>query len=160
MSDSEDDDRARSWTPPLAQVHQGLSRIEWELRPQGFAFLRQRPPVHSRVGDEQDHVLDGGVVSKLAGDLTLRRLEVTQPCFRLDRIQAARPVDHRIPRSRVALAVQRNLEAPGELGSDSRAQPLQESDLPDIADRVTIGIEAKAWLEADGGAQAADLFEP
>jgi hypothetical protein len=56
--------------------------------------------------------------------------------------------------------VQRNLEAPDELGSDSRAQPLQESGLPDIADRVTIGIEAKAWLEADGGAQAADLFEP
>lgn len=96
----------------------------------------------------------------LQQDATFDRLQIAELRLGLEGVDATRPIRYGIPRPRIGSTMQRHLGPPADARRKPCAQPLQQSDLGNVSNRIPIGVEANTRREPDRSAEPAELIEP
>jgi hypothetical protein len=84
-----------------------------------------------------------------AGDASLERLDVGQVSFRLDDgLEGTLDADDRIRAATIAFDRHRDLCAPSKGGTKTRSEPLEESQVCLVSDRVSVRMQRDVELES------------
>lgn len=108
------------------------------------------------VGDEEDHP-GGRPIAPLERAASVKRLQVVQPCFRLDRHLDRIQPEHRIPGAPMAWDRERNLSPHSHMRWQLRPQAVQERELAAVECWIVARYGAHVEPQAHGFACPAEL---
>jgi hypothetical protein len=153
--ESEDHDGAAARIRAASKGSEGLALTEPQVV-EGALGGRQRASISLGVRHQEDHVILAAV-ALLERDAPLERLEIIEHRLRLDRDPPAPPADERVPRAEVALDRKRYLGRPTEARMEAHPKPLEEADLPRVANGITGRVGPEPHIQADDGSDGSKV---
>ena len=120
-------------------------------------MVAKQDSVVSRVGQQQQHPRDTGIVAQLQRNATLQCLDVARAGLRFYRELGGSDKQHQIPSALVPCMTEWNLEPPGDGRGCARSQSLDQGSVCGVANwqprRVCPGTE----FHSDDGEKPGDL---
>jgi hypothetical protein len=101
----------------------------------------------------------GAAVARFEREATFGRLEVVEHGFGVDREMPAAASDQRVPGAEVALDRKGHLRRPAQARVEAHPKPLEQPDLPGVADRISGRPGPEREIEADHRAVRAKELE-
>jgi len=141
---------------PLRERRADIDRRRRKARHHLLTVLPEKRSVMPRVRQQQDEAVDRAVVTELDREPAQQGLDVPRAGLRLDGRHPARKPERDVPRSLISRDRQRPFDLPGCRARDDGSQPLDESQVGRIPDRLAAGIAANAQLRRETWFDTAD----
>ena len=159
MTTLEDDEAVVPGASPDAESRQGRARVEREAAGKGDPASRKRESIGSRVSDHEEDVPDLRVVPELEQHPPLDGLDVGQPRLDLESVKTPVRREDPVPCTSVGDPGKRNLRPKPGRRWESRAQAIEDAELPGVAYGVAVGVEADDGRQTDGHGKPTELLE-
>ncbi len=112
----------------------------------------------ARVRHEQDDAGDTQI-ALLGSDRSFERLDVVEVGLGLDEDVEPIALDEGVAASMVARDRDRDLRSPSKSWAKPLVQPVQEGEVAAISDRIPVGVQPDAELQAEDSGQACDKVD-